>query len=474
MYEAGPTGFGLVRAARAAGIEMMVCAPGAIPRQPGDRVKTDTRDALKLARLHAAGQLRPVLVPEPQLEALRDLVRCREDLRGDLMACRHRITKLLLRRGLIYPGPGEAWSRRHASWLGSLTFNEPLLPLTFAEHLGCHEVLLARRDRLDRLIDRQASRAVGAAYRPAALPARDRHPERDRTARRDRRLRCLRASPTAWPATSGSSHPRVLRPDRRRQGSITKCGSTHARRLLVEAAWHYRRQPALSRDIRRQQGNQPAAAIETAWRAQLRLHQRWSAPRRRPRQKRTAVAIAVARELACFVWEIANHPTLDPAPHPTRPGCRWRPARAHRDPRPRYEHRPRSARSILDSGPSATNSTSCGTQPSHISLKRPRRTGRHQHPEPQPKPHRPARQIPPAPLTSSLHISVQLHPVSSLGLGSSTITSLQGGPDEQRPQELHLGRMLRVLALPITTSGRAMSSAYESGRRPARDSPRTC
>jgi transposase len=85
VYEAGPTGFGLARAARAAGIEMMVCAPGAIPRQPGDRVKTDTRAALKLARLLAAGQLRPVVVPEPELEALRDLVRCREDLRGDLM-----------------------------------------------------------------------------------------------------------------------------------------------------------------------------------------------------------------------------------------------------------------------------------------------------------------------------------------------------------------------------------------------------
>ncbi len=96
VYEAGPTGFELARAARAAGVEVMVCAPGAIPRQPGDRIKTDTRDALKLARLHAAGQLRAVLVPTPQLEALRDLVRAREDLRGDLMRARHRISKLLL------------------------------------------------------------------------------------------------------------------------------------------------------------------------------------------------------------------------------------------------------------------------------------------------------------------------------------------------------------------------------------------
>jgi transposase len=156
VYEAGPTGFGLARAARAAGIEMMVCAPGAIPRQRGDRVKTDTRDAQKLARLLAAGQLRPVVVPEPELEALRDLVRCREDLRGDLMACRHRISKLLLRRGLLYPGPGAVWTRRHASWLGTLHFTEPLLQLTLAEHLSCHEVLLGRRDRLDHRIGEQA------------------------------------------------------------------------------------------------------------------------------------------------------------------------------------------------------------------------------------------------------------------------------------------------------------------------------
>src|SRR6195952_5485737 len=125
VYEAGPTGFGLARAARAAGVEVMVCSPGAIPRQPGDRIKTDMRDALKLARLLAAGQLRPVVVPAPELEALRDLVRAREDLRGDLMAARHRISKLLLRRGLLWPGPGEAWSTRHLAWLSTVAFGGP-------------------------------------------------------------------------------------------------------------------------------------------------------------------------------------------------------------------------------------------------------------------------------------------------------------------------------------------------------------
>src|SRR5581483_5322733 len=157
VYEAGPTGFGLARAARAAGLEVMVCSPGAVPRQPGDRVKTDARDALKLARLHAAGQLRAVLVPTVELEALRDLVRAREDLRGDLMGARHRISKLLLRRGLVYGGPGHPWeSSRHAAWLRSIRLTDPLSHVVLGEYLGCHEVLLARRDRLDALIEQRS------------------------------------------------------------------------------------------------------------------------------------------------------------------------------------------------------------------------------------------------------------------------------------------------------------------------------
>src|SRR3954454_13172453 len=150
VYEAGPAGFGLARAARAAGLEVMVCLPGAIPRQPGDRIKTDTRDALKLARLLAAGQLRAVAVPTPALEVLRDLVRAREDLRGDLMAARHQISKMLLRYGHSYAGPGSAWeSWRHAAWLGQLRLEDPFAQVLFGESLACHDVLLARRYRLD-------------------------------------------------------------------------------------------------------------------------------------------------------------------------------------------------------------------------------------------------------------------------------------------------------------------------------------
>lgn len=309
VYEAGPTGFGLARAARAAGLEVIVCSPGAIPRQPGDRVKTDARDALKLARLHAAGQLRAVLVPTVELEALRDLVRAREDLRGDLMGARHRISKLLLRHGLVYGGPGHPWeSPRHAVWLGSIRLTDPLSQVVLGEYLGCHEVLLARRDRLDALIDQRSRDPQWAACVG--------------------RLRCLRGIDTLTAVGlvaeigdfSAFAHPKLLASflglvpsesstgQRRRQGAITKAGSSHARRLLIEAAWHYRRHPAISLTLRRRQQGQPPSAIDTAWRAQLRLCGRWAHLDARRAKRRTTVAVAVARELACFVWEIARQP----------------------------------------------------------------------------------------------------------------------------------------------------------------------
>ena len=309
VYEAGPTGFGLARAARAAGVEVMVCSPGAIPRQPGDRIKTDMRDALKLARLHAAGQLRPVSVPSVELEALRDLVRAREDLRGDLMAARHRISKLLLRRGLVYGGPGQPWeSQRHGAWLGSVDLGDPLARSVLGEYLACHEVLLARRDRLDELIARQSEDEQWSALVG--------------------RLRCMRGIDTLTAVGlvaeigdfAAFAHPKQLASflglvpgeqssgEKRRQGSITKAGSSHARRLLIEAAWHYRRRPAVSLTLRRRQAGQPAAAIETAWRAQLRLAGRWAHLDARRAKRRTTVAVAVARELACFVWEVARQP----------------------------------------------------------------------------------------------------------------------------------------------------------------------
>jgi transposase len=151
VYEAGPTGYGLARRAAERGFDVRVCAPGHIARKPGDRVKTDKRDALRLARLLAAGDLTLVMVPPLEHERVRDLVRCREDVRGDLMRVRHRIGKFLLRRELYYRhGRGGAWTQRHRDWLAGLRFDERASELCFVDYLHAHDVLLARREGLNR------------------------------------------------------------------------------------------------------------------------------------------------------------------------------------------------------------------------------------------------------------------------------------------------------------------------------------
>ena len=224
------------------------------------------------------------------------------------MGARHRISKLLLRRGLVFDGPGQTWSARHLTWLSKVRFEQPLVELVFGEYLAHHEVLLARRDRLDGLLGEQS---LQGSWAPLVA-----------------RLRCLRGIDTLTAVglvaeigdVTAFKHPKQLASylglvpseqssgERRRQGSITKAGSSHARRLLVEAAWHYRRPPRVSLTLKRRQAGQPAAAIDAAWRAQIRLHRRWAHLDAARAKKRTTVAVAVARELACFVWEVAQQP----------------------------------------------------------------------------------------------------------------------------------------------------------------------
>ena len=321
VYEAGPTGYGLARRARARGIEMAVCAPGRTERRPGDRVKTDKRDAIRLARLLAAGELAIVTVPSVERERLRDLVRCREDIRADLMRARHRLGKFLLRREIYWEGPGRAWSRRHRAWLSSLRFADRASQLTIADYLHAHDVLVARRDRVEGELE------TLAAESPCAVAI--------------SRLRCLRGIDTLSAlglcAEVGEwerfDHPDQLSAylgivpsehttsTQRRQGSITKAGSTHARRLLIEASYHYRRHPGVGELLERRQRDQPPEVINIAWRAQRRLHARWRQLRDARKKPNGIVAIAVARELAGFCWEIATtspHPDqIPPASMPT-------------------------------------------------------------------------------------------------------------------------------------------------------------
>lgn len=306
VYEAGPTGFGLARAARERGIDLRVAAPGMIPRGSSDRVKTDARDAERLARLLAAGGLRFSYVPTIAEERFRDLVRAREDLRGDLMRARHRVSKFCLRHELRFAGPGNNWTAAHNGWLRSLRFEDRASRFAFGDYLAAVEGLSERRSILDAAI--------------AELAPESPH------AQTIARLRCFRGIDTLSAAGLCAevgdfdrfAHPRHLAghlgivpsertsDEKRRQGAITKAGSVHARRLLVEASHHYRHRPAITKGLHERQQGQDPRVIAIAWRAQLRLSKRWADLRERRRKPAGVVAIACARELSTFLWEAAT------------------------------------------------------------------------------------------------------------------------------------------------------------------------
>jgi transposase len=304
VYEAGPTGYGLARELERRGVQCVVAAPSKIPRAPGERVKTDRRDAEHLARLLLAGKLHPVRVPGPEEEALRDLVRAREAVRIDLMRCRHRLSKLLLRRGVRFDN-GRAWTERHRAWLASVDLGHDAAQATLIDAIGAVDALCHRRDQLERQI---------VARVPDSSWAGD-----------IGRLRCLRGIDTLTAAglcAEIGDFERFERAERlmnyvglvpsesttgeqRRLGAITKTGSGHARRLLVEAAWHYRNRPAIGKALAGRQDGQPAHAVAIAWTAQQRLHRTWQRLEQRAK-RRTIIAVAAARELAGFCWAITT------------------------------------------------------------------------------------------------------------------------------------------------------------------------
>jgi transposase len=306
-YEAGPTGFGLYRHLRERGIACDVIAPGLVPQRPGDRIKTDPRDARKLAQLHAAGLLEPIHVPTPQLEAARDLIRAREDARIERMRARHRLGKLLLRNDRRLPT--KTWGVGRRRWLGQQRFAEPPRQAAFDDYLHALDLVDARIATLER--------EIGAlAAEPAFAPIVG-------------RLRCLRgidtltalgiaaevgdfsrfASAEEFMSFIGLVPSERSSGQRRRQGSITKTGNAHVRRLLVEAAWSAGRRPQVGERLARRQHEQDPLVRARAWRCQQRLYRRWRrmAARGKPRQK---IVVACARELAGFVWAIATNQPL--------------------------------------------------------------------------------------------------------------------------------------------------------------------
>lgn len=308
-YEAGPTGFALFRALITAGIDCIVAAPGKIERPSADRVKTDQRDAERLVRLLMIDALVAVRVPTGEEEAIRDLVRAREDLRGDLMRARHRLSKLLLRHDVRYEDTTSTWNDRHRTWLARVDLGERGAQATLADYIGAIDALTIRRDSIEGTI---AELIPGSPLEHTVA-----------------RLRCLRGIDTLSAvglAAEVGDFARFERPaqlmsylglvpsehttgEKRRQGSITKTGSSHARRLLVEAAWHYRKPPRHGATLTRRQDGQPPAAVAISWKTQQRLHQIWRRLDTKRGKRRTVVAVAVARHLAGFCWAIVttNH-----------------------------------------------------------------------------------------------------------------------------------------------------------------------
>jgi transposase len=300
-YEAGPCGFELERALRAREIPCDIIAPALIPRRAGDRVKTDRRDAAHLAVLYRAGALTPIHVPTEQEEAARDLLRCREDIRADLMRARHRLSKFLLRHGRRFTATKTTWSPRHHAWLRAQTWPIPALEQTHRAYLRTVDEAVARLQALEQdlraLLDLEPLRARVARLRcfrgiddltALTIAAELGDPRRFATAPRT----------MAYVGLVPSEHSSGAR---RAQGGITKTGNAHLRRVLVEAAWHYRHHPFVGRALRQRQQGAPAAAVARAWAAQQRLCRRYQrfAARGKPRQH---IVTAIARELTGFLW----------------------------------------------------------------------------------------------------------------------------------------------------------------------------
>lgn len=299
-YEAGPSGYALYRQLAALGVPCQVIAPALTPRRPGDRIKTDRRDAAKLVRLFRAGELTAIRVPDEAQEAVRDLLRCREDLQADLLRWRHRLLKLLARHGRSYLG-GRNWTQRHWAWLRRQAFEDPVLARTVQECRFSVEQLLARLAELEREIAAIAQRAP--YQEPVGW------------------LRCFRGIDTLSALTllveigdfQRFRTPRELMAylglvpseyssgDHQRRGAITKAGNLHARRVLVEAAWHYRHPPSLGASLAKRSQGQPTAVLAQAWKAQQRLSRRYRHLVGHGKRPPVAV-VAIARELVGFLW----------------------------------------------------------------------------------------------------------------------------------------------------------------------------
>lgn len=303
-YEAGPTGYGLYRWLVAKGYQAQVIAPSLIPRKAGDRVKTDRRDAQMLARLARAGELTAITVPDAGDEAMRDLTRAREDAVKARQTARQQLQGLLLRHGIVYGGK-SAWTKTHGRWLAQIKLPHPMQQTVLTEYWlavqrGDEQLLRleqAMRDALEHWRWQGVVKAV-MTLRGIALIAATTLVAEIGDVRRFEHPRELMAYLGLVPSEHSSGMTV-------RKGGITKTGNTHARRMLVEAAWNYRFTARVGRDLNQRQEGQSEAVIALSWKAQQRLCKRFAALHHRGLHK-NKVCAAVARELAGFVWAMAR------------------------------------------------------------------------------------------------------------------------------------------------------------------------
>lgn len=304
VYEAGPCGFVIWRHLSAQGLHCEVVAPSSIARPSGDRVKTDRRDALLLARLARSGDLAVVRVPDGVDEAVRDLVRAREDAVREQRNGRHRLKALLLRHGIPYAGK-TSWTAAHLRWLARVTLSFPAQQIAFQEYLHAITESGARIVRLEQALRDalpdwslmpvvQALQALRGVQLIAAMTL---------VAELQDFLRF--ASPRELMSYVGLVPSEHSSGAKRRQGAITKAGNSAARRMLVEVAWHYQHSPRVSPIIATRQDGLPSAVTDIAWKAQLRLNAKFKRLLAR-RVMKTKAVVAVARELTGFVWAIGR------------------------------------------------------------------------------------------------------------------------------------------------------------------------
>ena len=313
-YEAGPCGYGVYREITGTGHDCQVVAPGLIPRKPTNRIKTDRRDAMTLARLHRAGELTPVWVPGPGQEAVRDLTRAREDMKALELKARQRLGAFLLRHGRVYGGKTR-WTQAHFRWLEEQSFDLALQQIVFQEYVDAVVAAVKRtaglkaqmHEALHAWSQRPTAEALMSLRGISTITAMTILAELGDLTRFDSPRQLV-----GFLGLAPSEHSSGLR---RRQGAITKTGNGHVRRVLTEAAWAYRFPARKTAHLRRKAANVPDRVRAIAWAAQKRLCGRYVKLYQRGKAKNKVVT-AIARELVGFIWAIACE--VEGKPHGTR------------------------------------------------------------------------------------------------------------------------------------------------------------